>query len=361
MGKFDKDRFQKEQAVRYCLARGMFPFMEVLVPSAADLSDSVEVLTDIDVLGVEVVGDGEVRRTVFDCKTGSKLSAVNRAFWASGVLAYAECHQAFVILKNKPVHNHRMSALTIGVDLHDESSFQDLGKSLDPAFPNCPHYQGSIDRWNSVFELFEKNAWSEGLYKIGRNVVPLTRSPSATFRRFVAELTEVKGQFDPAKDAHLAIFFDCLASFLILLTSIARDIRRFYEPAMSKAEFERVLRYYMWGGKESYQIRQRMRDKVAPDAGQIAIEMPAWNELVGMAGLIVSAPQSIFACAHICRELAFRLAGVPDSNAEAKIKNAIAANSRIKQFSIALVAYLLPACGLPKDLGRNVQSILLAI
>jgi hypothetical protein len=61
------------------------PFLEVVVRSGADLSDSVEILTDLDVLGIEAIGDGGLRRTIFDCKTTNKMSPINRAFWAAGV------------------------------------------------------------------------------------------------------------------------------------------------------------------------------------------------------------------------------------------------------------------------------------
>jgi hypothetical protein len=127
MGKYDKDRFLKELAVRYCLARRLVPFLEVVVHSTSDLSDSVEVLTDLDVLGVEAVGDGGLRRTIFDCKTTTKMSSVNRAFWAAGVKDYTGADEAYVILQSKAVHNHRISVLTLNVDLHDEQSFRDPG------------------------------------------------------------------------------------------------------------------------------------------------------------------------------------------------------------------------------------------
>jgi hypothetical protein len=75
MGKYDKDRFQKELSIRYCLARRLLPFLEVTVQSATDLSDTVEVITDLDVLGIEAIGDGTLRRTLFDCKNTNKMSA----------------------------------------------------------------------------------------------------------------------------------------------------------------------------------------------------------------------------------------------------------------------------------------------
>src|SRR5579862_1023003 len=126
MAKTDKDRFQKDLAIKFALARSMIPFLEVVVRSTADLSDSVEVLTDLDVLGIEPAGDGGLRRTIFDCKSGNKMRAINRAFWAAGIRDYTHCDEAYVILKTGAVHNHRISALAIGVDLHDEKSFRDL-------------------------------------------------------------------------------------------------------------------------------------------------------------------------------------------------------------------------------------------
>jgi hypothetical protein len=148
MGKYDKDRFLKELAIRYCLARGAVPFLEVVVRSIADLSDSVENLTDLDVLGVETIGDGGLRRTILDCKTTNKMSSINRAFWAAGVKQYTGCDEAYVILNGRAVHNHCISALAINVDLHDEQSFKNLGRTLDEAFPADDCYQAAIVRWS---------------------------------------------------------------------------------------------------------------------------------------------------------------------------------------------------------------------
>jgi hypothetical protein len=132
-----------------------------------------------------------------------------------------------------------------------------LGRTLDVAFPADDCYQATIDRWNAVFDCYIKNAWSENLFDLARNVVPLSHVPWSTFRRILSELRAVYGQVDPAKDAHLAIFFDVL----VLWAAMGKDMRRFYEPSMDKAVFETVLRYYLWGGKDSYNIRQQMRER----------------------------------------------------------------------------------------------------
>jgi hypothetical protein len=360
MGKYDKDRFQKEISIRYCLARGMVPFLEVVVPSTSDLSDSVEVLTDIDVLGLEAAGDGDLRRTIFDCKNTNKMSAINRAFWAAGVKEYTACDEALVILRSKAVHNHRISALKLNVDLHDEHSFRNLGRTADESFPADRYYQSSIERWNDVYDCYGKNVWSKNLFDLVRNVTPITQAPWSAFRRILAELRAVHGEFDPNKDAHRVIFLDILASSLVLWAALGRSIRRFYEPSMEKGVFERTLRYYLWGGKDSYSIRQQMREKSGSD-NEVPVELPAWNALQSFVGLIVSAPQNILECAHVCRELSIMTATGTNSDFDKALSVRIKTNSRVRQFSASLSDYFISAGKLPNDLGENIQRILFSI
>jgi hypothetical protein len=360
MGKYDKDRFQKELAVRFCLARGTVPFVEVVVPSSADLSDSIEVLTDLDVLGIEATGDGALRRTIFDCKTSNKLSSINRAFWAAGVKEYTRCNDAYIILRGKAVHNHRISALAMNVDLHDEQSFKDLGKTLDEAFPADNCYQAALSRWITVYGVYRKNGWSEPLFELAHHVVPLTQTPWSAFRKILAELRVIRGNVDPAKDEHLAIFFDVLSSAFVLWAAMGRDIRRFYEPSMNAGAFQAVLRYYVWGGKESYKIRQQMRDRAAAEDDTV-VELPAWDALVAFAGLIVSAPQSILECAHVCREVSIRAVAGVNPTFDKRLSSRLKSSTRIRQFSAALGDYLAIAGGLPKDLAKRAQDVLFAI
>ncbi|HHW33383.1 MAG TPA: hypothetical protein GXX24_04460 [Paracoccus solventivorans] len=354
MGKYDKDRHQKEMAIRYCIASGMSPCLEVVVPSVSDLSDTVETLTDIDVLGLEFIADGGFRRTIFDCKTTNKMSPINRAFWASGLATYTGCDDAIVILKNRAVYNHRISSLKIKVDLHDDQSFENLGRTFDQEFDRDNFYQSSIDRWNEVYDIYQRNEWSDGLYRLGRNHAPVTYEPWRVFRRLVADMRSVKGHFDPAKDAHVALFLDVLSAVFILWSSLGRDIRRFYDPKMTKFEFERALRYYIWGGKESYQIRQEIRQRA--EAGDVAQEFPAWDKLVSLAGLVITAPQEIFGCASVSRDLAIRtLCGI-NKDHDKRLSAVLSSNRRARQFVMAVVDYMIAASGIPKDFSAKIQN-----
>ncbi len=327
--------------------------------STSDLSDSTEVLTDLDVVGVEAVGDGGLRRTIFDCKSTGKMSSVNRAFWAAGVKAYTGCDDAHVILRSRAVSNHRLSALSVNVDLHDEESFKALGKTIDAAFPADDCYQASLDRWNSLYDCYANNKWAETTFDLVRNQVPLSQAPWSTFRKILAELRRTRGEFDPNKEMHLAIYFEVLASCFLLWAVMGRDIRRFYEPTMKREEFEKVLGYYLWGGKESFEMRQLLRAKTAETKNSGGtLELPAWAKLLSFSGLIVNAPQRIFECAFACREFALRAVSPPNAEFDQKLQEHLKDNSRIRQFSSSLNEYLTEAGGLPRDLAKRADGLL---
>ena len=165
----------------------------------------------------------------------------------------------------------------------------------------------------------------------------------------------MKGQLDPAKDAHVAIFFDVMAAVFILWSTIGRDARRFYDPKMSKPEFEKALRYYIWGGKESDQIRQDLRQKADP-AAAAAQDLPSWDKLLAFAGLVIAGPHELFGCVNICREMSIRIISGKLAEPERRLSQMLASNKRGRQFISAASDYMVAGCGLPKDLTARVLS-----
>ncbi|QIR84492.1 hypothetical protein [Paracoccus sp. AK26] len=365
MGKFDKDRHQKQIALRYCLAQNYLPCLEVVVNSASDLTSAPEVLTDIDVLGIENVTDGNLRRIVFDCKSSSKLSAIARAFWASGLVSYTGTDGAFVILGKPALFNHRISALKINVDLHDEKSFEELGRTKAQDFDSDTCYQSSIDRWNLVYDAFDKAGWSKELFDLCRNVAPLSTRPEQTFRKILVATRKERGNIDPAKAEHVSIVFDVISYMFILWSRMGRDIRRIYNPNMKREQFEDALRFYVWGGHESFSIRQALfenaiRSGIVAEAAAELQEFPAWKRLVGFAGLVISAPDDIFECALSCRELSIRQVARVDINFDQALRARFKQNDRLAQFISAAISYVTEACRLPKDLEKKMTEEVLS-
>ena len=356
VGKYDKDRFQKEMAVQYCLANRMTPFLEVKISTTSRLSAADETLTDLDVVGISADASGTIRRVFFDCKSGQRTSAVNRAFWAAGVRTYLGYDQAYVILKDRPPTGHRISALTMEVDLHDDASFRALGRRMDESFPHERYYQSSIERWHAVNSVYEKYAWTEATVDLVRNQVPVTNAPCTTFRHVIAELLKTRGQYDPERSDHVAIFLDILSSTMVVWGSLARDISRFFDGAAGKASFEDVLRYYFWGGKDGYEQRRQ----IAKYARKESTEIPEWGRLVELAARTAAAPTTVVSGSLAFRELSVRSATDREEEFDKELRKMFVEDSRLRRFMLDMSDYLVGAGGLPEDLGTAVKEMLLS-
>lgn len=359
MGRLDKDRFQKELAIRYCLSAGLLPFLEVVVSSSAEVTDQVELLTDIDVLGIAALDDGRLYKSIFDCKSSTRMSPINRAFWTAGLRQYISADSAFVLLGNRSSRNHRLAALELDVDLHDEDSFIALGRSLDPVFPNVEAYQASIDRWQSLEDVYSSNSWSSSLRDQIAYAAPLARDPKLVFRRIIASLRSARGYFDPKKSAHMAIIFDVMSATFVTLIKITRDLRRIYDPKMDRKEFEVTLRYYLWGGKDAFLIRQQLAGRGSSNQDHF-VELPAWPVLVNFLGITLDAPGAILDCAIACKEISLRFASGKAPLLDAVLSERLESEGRTVQFSVALGEYLTKGGNLPNDIQREIEATLYA-
>lgn len=355
MGKFDKDRHLKQLAIRYCLSQGWVPNLEVIVESDKDLGDTIENLTDLDVVGLDLSADGDLNRLIFDCKSSSKMSAINRAFWAAGVKEYCRCSRAFVILGKESLFNHRISALRMGVDLHSEQSLRFLGESSYPGFDNDFEYQSSFDNWMALQSVYESNKWTNSLYVAVRNQAPISLIPNKTFRRIVAETRNIRGHLDPGKSAHVAVFYDVLAASFICWIQMVRDLRRVFSPKMDQVAFETALRYYIWGGKEAYDLRKALKNKGLSESSDDGL-FPAWTKLVKTAGILVQAPTGNFEAINLCRNLGLRELSNPDPDKDLQISETLMRVKSLRQVISSLSDYLVQATEVPSEFSDKVRS-----
>ena len=148
-----KDTQQKIKAVRYCVSLGFVPHMEVVVRFFADTSDSPCDLTDIDVLGILPGAEAPSLRVIFDCKTLNKMSPINRAFWAKGLMAVTHSSEAFVILAKPAIEAHRLAGNSFGVRLFSEPLFDKYATSasVDYLVPNS--YLENVDSWARLADI----------------------------------------------------------------------------------------------------------------------------------------------------------------------------------------------------------------
>ncbi len=359
MPNLDKDIYQKQSAIRFCLVNGMIPFLEVDVPNFRELSDTETVITDIDVLGVRIEPSGRPRRTIFDCKTNQKTSPINRAFWASGLMQYSNCDEAFVLLKRKASEAHRLSAKTIGVHLFDERQFANYAEScsIDYKLDYC--YSTDINNWLELYATARGNRHLEQCLGIMGVNVPLERDSVKALRQLITVFQKSRGEFDPDKEKHLAFFYFAVSSFAFLMSQVVHDLRNVVDFDSDLSTFETVLKYYIWGGRDSFRVRNKLKTAFSQRSQSFEseeAELNGWPKFLELTRNLLDSPSDIKECIDPLRELAMRSIVTKSPDKEAWIEKQVEGNRRIRQFSLALASYLVTAAKLPKDFNTVLEK-----
>lgn len=360
MSNLDKDIHQKESAIRFCILTGSVPFLEVNVENKKELSDTSTVITDIDVLGVYTDSTGVQRRTIFDCKTLGKTSPINRAFWAAGLMRYLACDEAFVILRKKSSEAHRLSAKHIDVHLFDENQFANFAESYSLEFKSDYCYSTSIDVWIAHASAYGKDGGFEKFGHFLNCELPLEMDAARGIKRLLAALQKGKGEFNPEKKAHIAIFQHSIMMFSFLMARIVHDLKTIIDFDANKNDFEKILKYYIWGGREAYSQRQKMI-QLFSSANQssaiLAPELREWDSFVELNRKLLDSPVDVFKCCFPMREIYFRNLSPIEESKDRFVAKLIASNKRLRQFIMSQARYLAGASQLPREFNECLNEV----
>ncbi|MHC6655509.1 hypothetical protein [Aeromonas salmonicida] len=363
MAAFDKDAVQKEKAIRYCISNGILPYLEVIVNNVREITDVKTIITDLDVLGIEVSRRGSVIKTLFDCKTVGKMSAINRAFWAAGVMAFTGCDEAYVILSKKASEAHRVSAKSLKVHLFQEQDFDSYAQSASIDYLDLFSYASKIDNWHLLYKAFDKNSNLKSLGEYINSKLPLEKDNAKALRELIGVIRANKGEIDPAKPEHMAIYFSLILSFLLVMGPVSSQMSDVYDQDMTQAEYEKSLRYYIWGGRESYIQRRDLKNAVLDISGakKGELELPGWADFVQVSRGFLDAHSELRAALIPCRELSLRCISIVDKEIDKHLHNRINSSNRTRQFMIASSSYIYKATGLPKDFHENLKNTISSI
>lgn len=357
-----KDRAQKKLAVRYCAAQGIVPFAEVIVRSSTSVEDVPVNITDIDVLGVEISQFGANRRIIFDCKTANKQSGINRALWASGLRHLVMAEAGFVIQAKGVPDTHRLAASTMGINIHTEDSFRRYATSLSPDFEKELTYLDDMDRWDDLVLIGRQFPQLADLAFFVGTQAALERSGPKGLRNGLSAIMRAAGELDPNKPVHQMLFGCALSAFLLHSAMAVATLKDVFDFAMAKENFEQRLRYFLWEGRENYELRLKLR-RALSERGNAAgdataeFDLPQWSKLVELMRGYLEAPEALAKLSLISKEVAFRAASPsvkPD--ADSRIRRLFSDNNRARQFIFLAASYLVSASGLPKEFSRQVEG-----
>ncbi len=361
MGMLDKDIKQKECAVRFCLVSGMMPFLEVNVGNRKELSSISTIITDIDAMGVGADASGGQRKIIFDCKTLGKTSPINRAFWACGLVNYVGASEAFVILKKKASEAHRLSAKHIGVHLFGENQFDNFAQSYSIDYKLNYSYATDIQNWILQHELYNKSSVFEKFGEFLNHEVPLELDAARGVKRLLAALKKGKGEFNPDRAKHGSVFLHVLLSFSFLMSKVVHDLKTVIDYDSGKEDFEEILKYYIWGGRDSLIQKQKMAELFASinkSPPSFSMEIPEWERFVELTRKLLDSPKDVFWACFPLRELSLRLLSSVNDEKDLYIAKTVSGSARIRQFMTFQADYLVHAGQLPKEFADQFKVTL---
>jgi hypothetical protein len=312
-----KDRAQKASALRLCVSKRWLPQLEVEVEPATSFEKSKSLLTDLDVLGVAPSPFGGHVRLVFDCKSGVRESAIGRAFWLHGVMARVSGVHGFVMLNDKvPIHrDHRVSATDLAVSLLHESEFVDLAKGMGGTIATSHSTVEMVEAWDEFTAISQRVPSLTEYCRFARAGYWMTKDHGEQCRKTVARLRAVRGELDPAKPEHVAIFGDALCLFLLALSELANRLFLVLLRPASKEEFSSSLLSMIYGGYDNLEVAQKIRRLAAgadPEASlNIFPEIEKFEHLVRE---LIQAPRQVLPAALFARELSLSFLGGKGSN-----------------------------------------------
>jgi hypothetical protein len=305
-----KDRAQKASALRLCVSKRWFPQLEVEIEASKRLERSKFLLTDIDVFSVAPSPIGEHVRLVFDCKSGSKESAIGRAFWLQGVMTRVSARHGFIIFNDRVgiEHDHRISAADLSVSLLHESEFEDLAQCMGGTTRVTDAATASIDAWERFLSIGTRFPGLSEHLNFAKAGYWMIKDAGEQCRKTVARLRSIREELDPEKREHLAVFGNAVSLFLLALSELSNRLFLVLLRPSSHEEFSSSLLALLYGGYDNLETAQKIRRIASAGANEEALNIfPEFGRFEQLVREVLQAPQNAMPPALLAREMGFAL------------------------------------------------------
>lgn len=358
-----KDREQKAKALQLAVANRWFPQLEVNIEPTRSLDAKASLVTDLDVLAEMPDILTGYRSLVFDCKTKAKESPVNRALWLSGLLRKINGAHGFCILKKKKIAlDHRLFADDLGITLLTEDDFQLYAEATSPEYRGCLGHLASIDVWEHYFDAVGNFEKLEPALSFLRSGYWMVDTAADSCRKTIAVLRKHHPEFDPAKAAHVALFFDFAALFARSLALIVSQVfKAHFHPDVQK-DLSDALLVLMYGGREAYEHRnelyQRVQEKKSGNFTNI-LSLPEWEAFLKLFRQLLDAPVDVQYCPSILKEVGFSFF-LGDSD-KTFAKTLCCERPQAARFTILVASYLAKATKLPPEFSKIADDLLIQL
>ena len=356
-----KDKDQKLQALKYCIAKRWLPQLEVDVQTTQSLGRRAATVTDLDVYASipdDFVG---YRTVVFDCKTLSRESPVNRSLWLRGVLDRMGADHGFCVLKKNAMEvDHRLAATKLSVILLAEDEFEIYAKATSNKYGEAPAHSATEIGWEKYFAIKERSPTLLPYLNFLRSTYWMQADAGETCRKVVGSMHEAKSELDPMKPEHIAVAVEYAVLLARTLAQIVSFIFRSHLHPRQQHDLEEAVRMLLYGGRDAYEHRNELYRLLKERTGSVSgvsLALPAWDAFIKLVRQLLDAPIELAKAPLILREISFaELVGSTDLQF---CRTLCQESPQAGRFSLLIVDYLFKAVRLPPQFLEKVQASLL--
>lgn len=356
-----KDSPLKEHLLRHFWAQKCFVQPEVNIYFSGGLSGSQKLITDVDVFAFRPTPNLTFERILGDCKTEKGQSPINRVLWLSGLMGYVGAASGQLLLNTRDVErDHKLAATELQILLLNERDFEVYDRSI-----LYPSGSGTADIAIDDFRILQ------GATKRFPRLTPLTEyTYRDCFRKVhfgnqirlgISVVRSVAKELDPSRAEHLALLCDSAAALAIHVAECCGILFHQYLHPEDKQTLSESLKVLIWGGRESYDFNNALRQKLYARKGATAddvpaLELPEWNRFLQLIRSMLEQPLAAFRVPWVLRHLAFdvilhrrRLETLSSSDASALHQ------------AMLLLAYVCRASGAPREFENTLVDPLIRV
>lgn len=357
-----KDRDQKADVLRYCVAKRWFPQLEVDVRPVRHVGNKLVLVTDLDVLAFIPDEFRGFRSVVFDCKTRAKESAVNRSMWLRGVLDLMRAEIGVCILKKTAIESdHKLSATELDIVLLADNEFNIYANATCSTYEGPVGASGDIDIWETFFSIQSKYSTLEPTFHFLRSEFWMQKDAASACRHVIANLQAVRGELDPAKNEHLSIACEMAALFALSLAKICNYVFKAYLHPKKQVDLDEAVKILIYGGRESYAHRNSLYKMLKQKEGTNSViqdlSLPEWQRLIKLIRQLLDSPLDVARVPLILREVGFNYLRSP---VDCRFASALCMEApQAARFAVLIIGYIFKAGRLPDDFQKIIETQIL--
>lgn len=359
-----KDRSQKEKALKYALSKDWFPQLEVNVSTHLSTSEKPVIITDIDLLASMPDDFSGYRLLIFDCKTGQRISPINRALWQKGLISRVAAERGICILGKIAIEDdHRYTASQLGINLISETEFDDFAKATSSRYDEQLGNLANIDVWDQYFSIPTAYNKLTSAIAFSRSGYWMAENEADACRKTLMLLLELKPELNPETREHIVVVGDIISLFMHSLAVIVSKIFSQYLQPKKREDLSNALLYLIYGGRDSYQMRNRLRQMMLESRGNAkvdtALTLPEWDSFVQMIRQTLDSPVELNKTPLILREIAWSyLCGSSERGFAAYLASMYPQAAR---FAVLGLGYVCKAIQLPPEFNEVLTAELMGI